>query len=330
MTRTAAVTLHSALVELLSAAREEETAHLWTEAPSPVVRAHFFGVWGMLAIVPPNLTFTPESTASSATEPEAVDLCVECEESMQVEPSLWPLHHFAGVDDDPEAYARCELRLLSGEDDGLPFGFESAIDLALFERTLRIAATSSRAATPSSPAATTASAANAAATSDAAGVSGAARAASVSQPAAARVEASAKRQRTGARAQKGAELKESLREVATLYSTRHKGEAKEAFAAIDSGPAATIGSAKGRAYELRDLLFTVGSFNLTKATLMKFLGLKEVKLLLDEDFTKTREECADAQTATAMLQVGAALGHASHATPRSPHTCYDCRRRSDF
>eukprot|EP00966_Prymnesium_polylepis_P145871 3369768-Prymnesium_polylepis.1 len=45
-----------------------------------------------------------------------------------------------------------------------------------------------------------------------------------------------------------------------------------------------------------------GSLNLTKAVLERFLGMREVKLLLDEDFQKTREEMADAKTATAMLQ----------------------------
>ena len=57
-----------------------------------------------------------------------------------------------------------------------------------------------------------------------------------------------------------------------------------------------------RAGELRNLLFTFGGLNLTKATLERFLGMGEVEQLLSDELLKSRQELTDAKTATAMLK----------------------------
>eukprot|EP00966_Prymnesium_polylepis_P192105 4451853-Prymnesium_polylepis.1 len=141
------------------------------------------------------------------------------------------------------------------------------------------------------------------------------------QDAASAASASAsKRQRTEtARVRHGRELREALGRVATLLAHDKSKQAKTAFEAIDQGPAAKDGLAKVRANELRQLLFTFGGFNLTKASLDRFLAMPEVKRLLDEDLLKSRQEMADAKTATAMLQVTAPTRplHAPH--PTAPH-----------
>lgn len=80
-------------------------------------------------------------------------------------------------------------------------------------------------------------------------------------------------------------------------------QAREAFAALDPGPSAQTGLAKVRANELRNLLFTFGSYNLTKAALDRFLNMREVKRLMDVEILRTRQELIDSKTATAMLQV---------------------------
>jgi len=89
--------------------------------------------------------------------------------------------------------------------------------------------------------------------------------------------------------------------VAKLYSHDKTRQAKEAFRAIPEGKTMGARAILGRADELRELLFTFGGLNTTRAVLEKFLSLSEVKRLLDEDFLKSRQELADAQTATAML-----------------------------
>jgi hypothetical protein len=103
------------------------------------------------------------------------------------------------------------------------------------------------------------------------------------------------------RVRKGRELREALGEIATLFK-RQKTKAQQELAALSEDEAPKAGIARIRAYELRDLLFTFGGFGLTRAALERFLNMREVKLLLDESLQKSREELADAKTATAMLQ----------------------------
>ena len=57
-----------------------------------------------------------------------------------------------------------------------------------------------------------------------------------------------------------------------------------------------------RAGELRNLLFTFGGLDLTKATLERFLGMGEVEHLLSDELLKSRQELTDMKTATAMLE----------------------------
>lgn len=302
MQRVAATTLHAALIEVLGASTDEEIPHLWGEdhvAPTTAaaataavvhhVRVRFGdaqnGSNGVLAIAPPFLTFTPEGPAATAA----------AEAGEQLEPLFsWPLSFFVGADDDEEEHARCELRLLTGEDDGLLFGFENSIQLAGFEHALRIAATSARAVgggfeCSSCTEESSTAAAEQPRPAEASGARGS--------------DDGPKRQRREEpRVGAGRELRSALGQVSTLFSNRLKGKAKAAMAAIELGRAAGAKTVMGRACELRDVLFTCGGFSVTKAVLSKFVGLKEVKLLLDEDIARTREELTDSKTATALLQ----------------------------
>ena len=101
--------------------------------------------------------------------------------------------------------------------------------------------------------------------------------------------------------QRGRELRGALQKVGKLYAHDKTRQAKEAFRAIPEGKMMGARAVLGRADELRELLFTFGGLSTTRAVLEKFLGLTEVKRLLDVDFLKSRQELADAQTATAML-----------------------------
>ena len=87
-----------------------------------------------------------------------------------------------------------------------------------------------------------------------------------------------------------------------MLSRDKSKQAKEALAELEKGPQSKTSLEKSRAGELRDLLFTFGGFNLTKAALDRFLSMGEVRRLLDDDLVKTRQEMIDATTATAMLQ----------------------------
>ena len=135
MERTAAVALHSALIELLSAAQpDEELASIWAESIAATVNARFQGVSGKLTVEPPMVKFSADTSAS-----EAADGARDSQE--------WLLVSFSGVIDDEAERERCELRLLQQEeDDGLLFGFQSAVELVRCERTLRTAASGARAA----------------------------------------------------------------------------------------------------------------------------------------------------------------------------------------
>ena len=291
MERAAAVSLHGALLELLTASNSEpEHAHIWArddEATAVLfsMRAHFEGDPGTLTIKPPMLEFAADALPLDELSCQMADV------------QDWRLESFVGVHDDAEEHARFELRLLQGEDDGLLFRFADAIAAATFERVLRVAAASARASASASASATATAATATATTATAAATITAATAAAPAVAAAA-----PKRTRTEtARMRKGRELREALAKVASLLSAHKQKEAKEAFAAIPGGPVPTNATAKGRANELRATLFTFGGFNLTKAALDRFLGLKEVARLLDDNLLKKRQELADAKTATAML-----------------------------
>jgi len=221
----------------------------------------------------------------------------------------WPLDSFVGVHDDEEERQRSELRLLQGEDDGLLFAFKNGVDAAKLERTLRIAAASAAAAASTRMN-------NSEATSDGTDSAGAPADFATSASAngfgsaegsqhSATLHASSKRQRTSVetgRMRKGRELRQALSEVASLLAHDKSKQAKEALSAIEPGPVATKGLAKVRAGEMRNLLFTFGGLNLTKAVLDRFLSMPEVKRLLDDSILKSRQELTDAKTSTAMLQ----------------------------
>ena len=67
MERTAAVTLHSALLELLSAAQpDEELASIRVESTAATVNARFQGVSGKLTVEPPMPKFSADTSASEA------------------------------------------------------------------------------------------------------------------------------------------------------------------------------------------------------------------------------------------------------------------------
>lgn len=299
MTQVGATCLNSALLELLAASADEEVPHLWhddSSAAAITVPARLgdadHGSWGQLAVAPPHLTFTPGGATAEAAAADGGE-CGACD----LEPLFyWPLDSFAGVDDDADEHGRYELRLLQGEDDGLLFGFENGIHLATFERTLRVAAMSARAAAASSlPTEQRAASSPAPSTP--------APAAAQSSAAAQEMQGSKRQKRTEEpRVRKGRELKEALGKVASLFAREKKKEAQEQLGALGEGAAAQKGITRKRAGELRQLLFTFGGFNLTKAILEAFLSSREVKMLLDEDLLKTRQELADAKTATAMLK----------------------------
>jgi len=230
---------------------------MWAEEPPAILSVParmplYSAEWGTLTIQPPMLVFVSDAADTFGVGTQA-----------------WPLASFAGADDDEEERARCELRLLQGEDDGLLFGFKDDLSLVQFETSLRTTAISARSATVAAAAtATTAAktAAETAAAETAAAGSSSNNAAGCTQDAASAASASAsKRQRTEtARVRHGRELREALGRVATLLAHDKSKQAKTAFEAIDQGPAAKDGLAKVRANELRQLLFTFGGFNLTK------------------------------------------------------------------
>ena len=295
MERAAAIALHSALLECMRAAGvDEESSGIWSEDvqranfsvpacfPDPCVPTEQIQ-WGQLVFAPPALKWTPAAEGASGSASSSTCTMSEME---------WPLASFSGTHDDSDEAAACQLRLLQGEDDGLLFGFMNAVDLVSFERTLRVAASSARAAVDASapmamdPPPCVPSESTAGAGSESVAVS--------SKP---------KRQKRSEepRVQRGRELRGALQKVAKLYSHDKTRQAKEAFRAIPEGKTMGARAILGRADELRELLFTFGGLNTTRAVLEKFLSLSEVKRLLDEDFFKSRQELADAQTATAML-----------------------------
>ena len=301
MERAAATSLHSALLECMRAAGiDEESSGIWSEDlqranarvpacfPDPSVPTEQLQ-WGQLVIAPPSLQWIPPVQEGAASGSDQCPPCDPCT-------TEWPLTSFAGTHDDAEEAAACQLRLLQGEDDGLLFQFKSAIDILAFERTLRVAASSARAAVDASAAQPSPMATDPPprVPSEAAAAAGSSAVAGSSQ---------VKRQKRSEepRVQRGRELRGALQKVGKLYAHDKTRQAKEAFRAIPEGKMMGARAVLGRADELRELLFTFGGLSTTRAVLEKFLGLTEVKRLLDVDFLKSRQELADAQTATAML-----------------------------
>lgn len=247
MERAAATTLHAALLECVRAAGiDEESNGIWTDdlvranvavmaclpdAQVPVEKRQ----WGKLVFAPPNLQWIPTA------EPVAVsdDIC-------PLDEMEWPLVSFSGTADDADEAAACQLRLLQGEDDGLLVGFENETDLIVFERTLRLAATSARAAllTPQStpvamdsPAPLPAGATVSPATDVAQGSNVPKRQKRSEEP----------------RVQRGRELRTALQSVAKLYRCDKRRQAKEAFKAIPEGKLLGGRAILGRAEELHYL-----------------------------------------------------------------------------
>jgi hypothetical protein len=285
MERAAAVTLHAALLECLRASgTDEESSHIWAADASPTISVPACmpdsgtpsdkGHWGQLAIAPPSLKWIPPTEVAVD---EGADCCMACEQGME-----WSLASFAGTSDDADEAAACQLRVLQGEDDGLLFGFKDTIDLANFERTFRVAASSAHAAVGAATAQSTPAA--------------------MDPPGDAQTGERKRQKRSEEpRVQRGHELRAELQRIAKLYAHDKTRQAKMAFEAIPEGKTMGARSVLGRADELRELLFTFGGLNTTRAVLKKILSLPEVKRLLDEGFLKSRQELADAQTATAML-----------------------------
>ena len=311
MKHTAATAMLASLVEMMVASQGEEMSHIWagngSAAPSvfsvsaflPDPRGSFIPpLWGTLSVEPPLLKWTPPE--------DATQICGAVEPGEAL--ISWPLTAFVGVHDDADEHERLYLRLLQGEgDDGTLIGFKTVIDLMAFERTLRVAVSSAHAAaaaaTSSAGVAATAATVSSAGAATAAAATSAGAAASGATIAGAADAPQPKRQRAeSARVRKGQELREALGKVASLFANDKTRQAKEAYAAIDAGPAAKDALARKRSGELRDLLFTFGGLNLTKAVLDRFLGMREVKRLLDNDLLKTHQEMTDAKTATALLQ----------------------------
>jgi hypothetical protein len=310
MERVAATTLHSALLEMLQTSGVTgEDCHIWTAGSSTAAVSTFAAcrpdpsggnatVWGELQFAPPSLTWIPDpESVEKAVKCQQTELkqCGSCDVLEGASDSIsWQLSSFAGVNDDPVEHSLNQLRLLQGEDDGLLFGFETPSDVALFERTLRIAATSAVAAVAglgeSFPREASVSAVPVAHE----------RAASQTE---APPIATAKRQKRTEepRVRRGRELREALTNVAKLYSHDRTQQARAAFAAIPDGPTMGDRSILGRAEEMRSLLFTFGGLSTTKAALQKFLQMGEVQRLLSDEFSKTRQEVIDAETATELL-----------------------------
>ena len=86
------------------------------------------------------------------------------------------------------------------------------------------------------------------------------------------VPAAAKRpRREEPRVRKGRELKEALGDIVAHFARDKKKQALQELAALSSGETRKDRTVRTRAMELRDLLFTFGSFNLTRAALDRFL-----------------------------------------------------------
>jgi hypothetical protein len=278
MERTAATALHAALLECLSASGiDEQSSHVWSEEPAPIAfsvsacmpdmtlsgddaacddtvcddaacsDATRNDVWGQLVIAPPSLKWIP---------PTVAETCMVCEME-------WPLASFAGINDDADEAAACQLRLLQGADDGLLFGFKHLIDLVCFERSLRAAAMSARAsmAAQTTPDTTTADATTFAATT------APTTTASPAAPPTAPTDAKRQKRSEEPRVQRGRELRLALEKVAKLYARDKVKLAKRAFKAIPEGKELGKRAVPGRADELRDLLFTFGGLSTTPAAM---------------------------------------------------------------
>ena len=105
------------------------------------------------------------------------------------------------------------------------------------------------------------------------------------------------------RVRQGLELREALKAVSKLQQAHkvHEAEAQLAILRL-SGDAAKDGLVKKRAQELRTLLFTFGSFNQTKAICEQFVSLPEVSIALGKP-KQTRRQVADAQTGPVLLEM---------------------------
>ena len=77
--------------------------------------------WGELQIAPPFLKWEPDEKATR--DAGAAERCCDCDwVDSAMQPIVWRLSSFAGVNEDPMESAMNQLRLLQGDDDGLLFG----------------------------------------------------------------------------------------------------------------------------------------------------------------------------------------------------------------
>ena len=104
------------------------------------------------------------------------------------------------------------------------------------------------------------------------------------------------------RVREGRELRTGLQEVSKLKGLGHTKQAQAKLDSLSSGNAPTKGTVNARAFEMAGQLFKVGNLELTRAVLDKFLSLRDVKQALPEAILKTRQEMADAATATQILE----------------------------
>ena len=105
------------------------------------------------------------------------------------------------------------------------------------------------------------------------------------------------------RVRQGLELRDALKAISKLQQAHkvHEAEAQLAILRL-SGDAAKDGLVKKRAQELRTLLFTFGSFNQTRAICEQFISLPEVSIALGKP-KQTRKQVADAQTGPVLLEM---------------------------
>ena len=105
------------------------------------------------------------------------------------------------------------------------------------------------------------------------------------------------------RVRQGQQLRKQLKAVIKLQSAHKVREAEAELALLRlSGAAAKDDLVNKRAQELRSQLFMFGSFNQTKAICERFLRLPEVALVLGKP-KQTRRQVADAQTGPVLLEM---------------------------
>ena len=89
--------------------------------------------------------------------------------------------------------------------------------------------------------------------------------------------------------------------MSQLKSSKRPCAAQEVLDNAASGKEPKQGLVNLRAFELAKSFFSIGSLELSRAVLDKFLSLRDVRQLLPEAVQKTRQEATDAKVADEML-----------------------------